>query len=242
MDALVKDASNVAAGPAFTETPAGWTASHEAERDFLRGKEFDALVDAVVEGTYAAERLDVATLELVVREARRRQKARVTGDRPRKRPRVIWPGDLRAQAVFMEPGLAHEDVLADACAALQLRRVDRHLASYFVGPDVAKLPQRSAWAIGLQGAYAINNVEYLCSGGALLGNALAHQARGNVRRQIYFTNAFETRFAALCAIIRRCAASWRIIGDDELAAAKARARGSGGCFRSGQFAIPNNSP
>ena len=79
-------------------------------------------------------------------------------------------------------------------------------------PDVAKLPQRSAWAIGLQGAYVIN-VEYLCSGGTL-GNALAHQARGNVRRQIYFTNAFAD------------APSWRIIGDDELAAAKARARGA----------------
>ena len=154
----------------------------------MRGKEFDALVDAVVEGTYAAERLDEATLELVVREARRRQKVRVVADRPRKRLRIIGPGDFRGQAVFIEPGIANEDVLAAACAALQLRRVGRHLADYFVVPDVKKLPQRSAWAIGLRGAYAIN-VEYLCSGGTL-GNALAHQARGNVRRQIYFTNAF----------------------------------------------------
>ena len=117
MDALAIATPVVAAGAAFTETPAGWTASHEAERDFLRGKEFDALVDAVVEGTYAAERLDDATLELVVREARRRQKGRVVGDRPRKRLRIIGPGDFRGQAVFIEPGIANEDVLAAACAA-----------------------------------------------------------------------------------------------------------------------------
>ena len=100
----------------------------------MRGKEFDALVDAVVEGTYAAERLDEATLELVVREARRRQKARVTGDRPRKRPRVIGPGDLRAQAVFMEPGLAHEDVLADAWLLTSLCLMLRSCLKDLPGP------------------------------------------------------------------------------------------------------------
>ena len=81
------------------------------------------------EGTFAPERLDEeGMLELVVREAarRRKKKARLAGDRPRKKARTTTtgPGPLQpATAVFFEHGVATDDIVAAVCAALQLRRV-----------------------------------------------------------------------------------------------------------------------
>ena len=74
-----------------------WTPSHEKERDHLREKEFDRLVDAVLDGSVQGERLPAEMLELVVREVQRRTRTR-TGPRIRKAPEK--PASLHRAALM----------------------------------------------------------------------------------------------------------------------------------------------
>ena len=198
-----------------------WTPSHEKERDHLREKEFDRLVDAVLDGSVQGERLPTEMLELVVREIQRRTRTR-TGPRIRKAPEK--PASLHRAAFLFEPGVVDDEVRRAMCAHWRSAPVERHAATYFVVPDPTALPQRSAWACGLLGSWACD-ADYVVSGGSS-GIAIGHRCFGTSRRFVYMSAGFRGRFGEIAALISRCAPAWRIVADDELDAIARRARTS----------------
>ena len=201
--------------------PLALTSSHEKELDHLREKEFDRLVDAVLNGSVQGERLPTDMLELVVREIRRRSR---TATGPRVRKLREKPAALRGAAFFFEPGVVDDDVRRAMCAHWRSAPVERHAATYFVVPDPTALPQRSAWACGLLGSWACD-VEYVASGGSC-GIAIGHRRFGGSRRFVYLSAGFRALFGEIVDLISRCAPTWRVVADDMLAAVAQRAQGA----------------
>ncbi len=189
---------------------APWTEGHKAERAFNRGKEFDRLVDNVLSGSVDPATLSRDVLELVVREAQRRQARRGKLKRKTfKKSKALAPSHCN---VFVERDVQSamgDFVLQQATTTLPCTLADRQTAKIFVMSDPLQLSQRTSWAVGLCGGLACDSA-YLCSNGAQ-GIAVQYRAFGRSRRTVHLSDGFKDAFPALLPIIQACAANWNLV-------------------------------
>ena len=192
-----------------------WTQGHEAKRNFNVQKQFDKLVDSVLNGAFDSKDLPTEWLELVVLEAQRRREQRIRSfKRPTalRRTVALKPRNLR---VFVDPAVISKiggDLIARTCRLQSCRLAARERANLFVVPGPVKLGQRTTWACGLSGGLACE-AEYFMSDGQQ-GLAVAHGDYGASKRMIHTTAAFRTSFPNLLPLMEGCAERWRFVDED----------------------------
>jgi len=159
---------------------AEWTAGHANEKKFNSTKQFDRLVEAVMDGGVPAESLSEDLLRVVLAEAQRRQKTQRQSLKRRRRDKSGLDFESFRQRMFIEPSVASfvgPEAVAAAVALHNYTVVPRGEALCFVmkDPTAVKKHQRTAWACGLSGGIACD-VAYFFSAGSE-GIAIKHTSR-----------------------------------------------------------------
>ena len=208
---------------------ATWAAGHDKEFTFLLEKRFDRLVDAVLNGSQAPEKLSLEMLDIVVREVRRRKHE--SDAQGRKRQRQVDIAALKSPTFdnakyFIDPDIMRMpdiDRLVGELRVAYPRSVhaqDRWEGDMLIAKDPVHLGMFNSWAVGLRGI-AVVDLRYACTNGTS-GICISYNKYASRRRVLHQTPAFVDKYPLLSVVIQRCTPEWQHVDADRLSEIKHR--------------------
>ena len=190
------------------KAPGKLSESMKKEVTFQKAKRMSYLVDALASGHVDVESLDAATIDVVLQEMKRREKAAARSLQERRRKdRALQPPSkptLQNKAVFVEPdvNLGPSELQRSATAHGWRTVADRTMANVFVVRTPADPGQRTGWVVALRGG-VVTTSEYLLNDGQL-GAAIAFKQATKNRKWVYLDDSFMTAHPTVSQLLIVC--------------------------------------